>query len=132
MGRRQGAPLILGEPLHWNGVAVTLEAQEPAAGEQGELTLRLPPWSEFQARLEEDSLWDLVDRLAEEFRAVLGVVSDGRAVGYPDLERPERTVPRLQRLHLGLILPRAWLPHLRPGSTPYRTLGRSRLCLVLE
>ncbi len=132
VGRRQGPPLILGEPLSWRGVALTLEAQQLPGSPQGELTLRLPPWEQFFALIAEPELWELVDRLALEFSARLGVVSDGRAVGYPDLERPGPALRRLQRRHLGLLLAPEHLPDLRPGTTPYLRLERSSLLLVLE
>lgn len=132
VGRRRGAPLILGEPLLWNGQAVVAEAHEPAAGGRGEFTLRLPPWSEMAGAIAEDELWLVTDRLALEFDASCGVLSDGRAIGYPDLSDPGHTVRHLQRQHLGVLLPDAWLQFLRPGSTAYRALPLSRLTVVLE
>jgi hypothetical protein len=131
-GRRRGAPLLLGEPLLWNGVPLIAEAVELEGGLAGEVTLRLPPWTEMADLIPEDQLWAVTDRLAAEFRASCGVLSDGRAVGYPDLSRPAATARRLQRLHLGVLLPPAWLRYLRPGSTAYRQLPRSQLLLVLE
>jgi hypothetical protein len=132
VGRRRGAPLMLGEPLIWNGVPLVVEAVEPEGETRGELTLRLPPWSEMAAGIPEDRLWALTDRLATEFRVSCGVISDGRAIGYPDLREPQRTAPRLQLLHLGVLVPPAWLRFLRPGSTPYQKLPESRLVVVLE
>ncbi len=131
-GRRRGAPLLLGEPLLWNGAPLIAEAVELEQGLVGEVTLRLPPWAEMADLIPEEQLWAVTDRLAAEFRASCGVVSDGRAVGYPDLSQPAVTAGRLQRLHLGVLLPPAWLRYLRPGSTPYRELTRSQLLLVLE
>lgn len=131
-GRRRGAPLLLGEPLLWNGVPLIAEAVELEGGTAGEVTLRLPPWAEMADRIPEEQLWAVTDRLAAEFRASCGVVSDGRAVGYPDLNQPAMTARRLQRLHLGVLIPSAWLPYLRPGSTAYRRLPRSQLLVVLE
>jgi hypothetical protein len=131
-GRRRGAPLLLGEPLLWNGVPLIAEAVEWEGGLTGEVTLRLPPWAELADRIPEERLWAVTDRLAAEFRAICGVVSDGRAVGYPDLSQPEATARSLQRLHLGVLIPTSWLPFLRPGSTAYRELPESRLLLVLE
>ncbi|MGH7641502.1 MAG: hypothetical protein ACRENX_00530 [Candidatus Dormibacteria bacterium] len=131
-GRRRGAPLILGEPLLWNGVPLVVEAVEPDTGEFGEVTLRLPPWSDLAPRIREDRLWAVTDRLAVEFRALCGIVSDGRAVGYADLTDPRRAAARLQLLHLGVLVPPRWLKFLRPGSTPYQQLPASRLVVVLE
>jgi hypothetical protein len=131
-GRRRGAPLLLGEPLLWNGVPLMVEAVELERGLTGEVTLRLPPWTEMADLIPEDQLWAVTDRLALEFQARCGVVSDGRAVGYPDLSQPALTARRLQSLHLGVLLPPAWLGYLRPGSTAYRELSLSQLLLVLE
>src|SRR5487761_420630 len=132
VGRRRGAPLILGEPLLWSGVPLILEALESEEGGAGEVTLRLPPWSQLASRIPEERLWAATDSLAAEFHAFCGVVSDGRAVGYPDLARPAVAVRRLQSLHLGVLLPPAWLGLLRAGSTPYREFPESGLVLVLE
>ena len=131
-GRRRDAPLLLGEPLLWNGVPLIAEAVELGGGLAGEVTLRLPPWAQMAARIPEEQLWTLTDRLAAEFRASCGVVSDGRAVGYPILGQPAATARSLQRLHLGVLIPAAWLPFLRTGSTAYRELPESHLLLVLE
>jgi hypothetical protein len=131
-GRRRGAPLLLGEPLLWNRVPLIVEAVELEGGLAGEVTLRLPPWNEMADLIPEEQVWAVTDSLATEFRANCGVVSDGRAVGYPDLSQPAATVRRLQRLHLGVLLPPAWLGYLRPGSTAYRELPQSQLLLVLE
>jgi hypothetical protein len=131
-GRRRGAPLSLGEPLLWNGVPLIVEAAELGGGLAGEVTLRLPPWAQMAAGIPEDQLWTLTDRLAAEFLATCGVVSDGRAVGYPDLSHPAATARSLQRLHVGVLIPAAWLPFLRTGSTAYRELPESHLLLVLE
>jgi len=132
IGRRRGAPLMLGEPLLWNGVPCIVEAVEPDGGSAGELTLRLPPWSELAAKIPEERVWAVTDQLAREFTASCGVVSDGRAVGYPDLAEPRLTAQRLQRLHLGVLVPPTWLEFLRLGSTPYQELPHSRLLVVLE
>jgi len=131
-GRRQGAPFMLGEPLLWNGVPLIVEAVEPLGGPLGELTLRLPPWSEMAARLPEDRIWDATDRLAREFSSSCGVISDGRAIGFPDLRDPRRIAPRLQLLHLGVLVPAGWIRFLHRGSTVYRELPLSRLVVVLE
>jgi len=131
-GTRRGAPLILGEPLVWHGVAVVLEACQMNGQATGEITLRLPPWQELAPALAEAVVWELTDRLAEELRAHCGVVSDGRAVGYPDLGRAQASAAGLQRSHLGVIVPQAWLRYLRPGSNPYCELPRSELVVVLE
>ncbi|MGA8207738.1 MAG: hypothetical protein WB867_06915 [Candidatus Dormiibacterota bacterium] len=131
-GRRQGAPLLLGEPLLWNRVPLVVEAVQLQGGATGEVTLRLPPWAELAVRIPEEQLWTVTDRLAAEFRASCGVVSDGRAVGYPDLSQPEATARRLQRLHLGVLIPPHWLTFLRTGSSAYRELPESQLLLVLE
>lgn len=132
LGTRRGAPLILGEPLLWNGVPVLAEAVELAGGAVGEFTLRLPPGAELAEAIDEARLWEVADRLAQEFSSPCGVISDGRTVGYPDLRRPAAACLRLQRLHLGVLLPPAWVPHLRSGSTPYWELPLSRLVVVLE
>ncbi|HEY6537756.1 MAG TPA: hypothetical protein VI138_01795, partial [Candidatus Dormibacteraeota bacterium] len=129
---RRGAPLILGQPLLWHGVAAVAEAVELEGGSAGEFTLRLPPWSELAPAIAEDELWSVVDRLAAEFAASCGVISDGRSIGYPELGDPGQAARRLQRQHLGVLVPPAWLTHLRTGSTPYLELSRSRLTLVLE
>lgn len=132
VGRRRGAPLLLGEPLIWNGVPLVVEAVEPEGGALGELTLRLPPWSEMADHIPEERIWSVTDRLAAEFNSHCGVVSDGRAIGYPEIAEPSLTAPRLQLLHLGVMVPAAWLRFLRPGSTPYQELSQSRLVVVLE
>lgn len=132
VGRRRGAPLMLGEPLLWNSVPLFVEAVEPEEGLLGEITLRLPPWSEMAARIPEERLWAVADLLASEFQAGCGVVSDGRAIGYPDFSDPQAVAARLQLLHLGVLVPPAWLRFLRPGSTPYLDLPKSRLVVVLE
>lgn len=132
VGRRRGAPLMLGEPLLWNGVPLIAEAVEPEEGTQGEVTLRFPPWSEMAGGIPEERLWAVTDQLAVEFRASCGIISDGRAIGYPDLADPRRTAARLQLLHLGVLVPPAWLEFLRVGSTPYQELPNSRLVVVLE
>ena len=132
VGRRRGPPLILGEPLLWNGLPLVVEACEIEAGAAGEVTLRLPPWTEIASKIPERQLWEITDRLADEFSSSCGVVSDGRAVGYPELTAPQMTALRLQRLHLGVLVPPDWLAYLRPGSTPYLRLPRSQLVLVLE
>ncbi|HUY10559.1 MAG TPA: hypothetical protein VMW80_14140 [Candidatus Dormibacteraeota bacterium] len=132
VGRRRGAPLLLGEPLIWNGVPLVVEAVEPQGGALGELTLRLPPWSEMAEHIPEERLWAVTDRLATEFNSHCGVVSDGRAIGYPDIGEPRLTAPRLQLLHLGVVVPAGWLRFLRRGSTPYHELSQSRLVVVLE
>ena len=129
---RRGAPLILGEPLLWHGLAATLESCQAGGGEDGEVTLRLPPWAELAGDISEAALWELADRLAEELTAHCGVVSDGGAVGYPDLAHPQVTARSLQLSHLGVIVPSGWLACLRPGSNPYCELPRSRLLVVLE
>ena len=131
-GRRRDAPLLLGEPLLWNGVPLIAEAVELEGGLAGEVTLRLPPWAELADQIPEERLWTVTDRLAAEFQASCGVVSDGRAVGYPDLSQPAATARSLQRLHLGVLIPPAWLAFLRTGSTAYRELPESQLLLVLE
>lgn len=131
-GTRRGAPLILGEPLLWHGLATTLEACQAEPNVSGEVTVRLPPWSELSPAIPEATLWELTDRLAEELGAHCGVVSDGRAVGYPDLASPAASASRLQRAHLGVIVPPGWLAYLRPGSNPYQELPRSELVVVLE
>jgi hypothetical protein len=123
---------LLGEPLLWNGVPLIAEAVELARGLVGEVTLRLPPWAEMADLMPEEQLWAVTDRLAAEFGVSCGVVSDGRAVGYPDLSQPAVTARRLQRLHLGVLLSPAWIRYLRPGSTAYRELPLSQLVLVLE
>jgi hypothetical protein len=132
MGRRRGAPLMLGEPLLWNGVPLIAEAVELEGGTAGELTLRLPPWSELAERIPEERLWAVTDKLAAEFAASCGVVSDGRAIGYPDLGEPRSAALRLQLLHIGVLVPAPWLKFLRLGSTPYQELPQSGLVLVLE
>jgi hypothetical protein len=132
VGRRRGAPLILGEPLLWNDLTVVAEAHEPASGDIGEFTLRLPPWSELAGAIPETELWEVTDRLAAEFAASCGILSDGQAIGYPDLDQPRLTAQRLQRRHLGVLVPVTWLEFLRPGSTAYHVLPRSGLTLVLE
>lgn len=132
LGRRRGAPLILGEPLLWNGVPFLLEAVESDQGGTGEVTIRLPPWSQLAARIPEAQFWAAADSLAAEFRAGCGVISDGRAVGYPDLAHPQQVARRLQRQHLGVLVPPRWLGFLRPGSTPYQELPESDLVVVLE
>ncbi|HVC22078.1 MAG TPA: hypothetical protein VNH82_01385 [Candidatus Dormibacteraeota bacterium] len=132
VGGRRGAPLILGEPLRWNDLPLVAEALEPEGGDAGEFTLRLPPWSELAAGISEFQLWSVVDHLAAEFRAACGVISDGRAIGYPDLGQPEQTCQRLQRWHLGVLVPHSWLGYLRQGSTVYQELERSHLAVVLE
>jgi len=123
---------LLGEPLLWNGVPLIAEAVELEGGLAGEVTLRLPPWAELADQIPEERLWTVTDRLAAEFQASCGVVSDGRAVGYPDLSQPAATARSLQRLHLGVLIPPAWLAFLRTGSTAYRELPESQLVLVLE
>jgi len=131
-GTRRGAPLILGEPLLWHNQPVVLEACQTDRQPTGEVTIRLPPWSELAKAVSEDELWELADALAEEFGAVCGIVSDGRAIGYPDLERPQRTAARLQTNHLGVMIPREWVHFLRQGSDGYQLLPRSELWVVLE
>ncbi len=131
-GRRRGAPLLLGEPLTWCGVDAVVEATQPDGQPTGELTLRLPPWDRLAAAVAESALWELADALAAELRAACGIVDDGRAVGFPDLLDPRRTAARLQRRHLGIIVPPPWLPLLRPGSTAYRALPESGLTVVLR
>jgi hypothetical protein len=123
---------LLGESLIWNGVPLVVEAVEPQGGALGELTLRLPPWSEMAEHIPEDRLWAVTDRLAAEFRSYCGVVSDGRAIGYPNLGEPSLAAPRLQLLHLGVMVPHPWFRFLRRGSTPYQVLPQSRLVVVLE
>ncbi len=132
VGRRRGAPLVLGEPLLWNGLEIVAEASEPLGSGLGEATLRLPPWSELAQRVPEPELWVLADHLAEELRAGCGVVSDGRSVGFPKPDWRPSPARRLQSRHLGVLVPRAWLADLRPGSTVYRELPRSGLLVVLE
>lgn len=131
-GTKRGAPLILGEPLLWRGLAATMEACQAGGERTGEVTLRLPPWPELAGAVPESALWELVDQLAEELGSLCGVVSDGRAVGYPDLGKPREAAVRLQLSHLGVLVPRDWLPFLRPGSSPYRELPDSGLVVVLE
>lgn len=131
-GTRQGAPLILGEPLLWHGLAATMEACQAGGERTGEVTFRVPPWPELAGAVPESTLWELVDQLAEQLSALCGVVSDGRAVGYPELDRPQQAAMRLQRSHLGVLVPKDWLPFLRPGSNPYRVLPSSGLLVVLE
>jgi hypothetical protein len=131
-GTRRGAPLILGEPLLWHGLAATMEACQAGGERTGEVTLRVPPWPELAGAVPESTFWGLVDQLAEELGAICGVVSDGRAVGYPDLERPQAEAMRLQLSHLGVLVPRDWLSFLRAGSNPYRELPGSGLLVVLE
>lgn len=132
VGMRRDAPLILGEPLLWNGLPILAEASEPPGARAGEVTLRLPPWVELAERIPEPQFWELADHLAEELRSRCGVVSDGRAVGFPDLDLGPGVARRLQSLHLGVIIPPPWLDRLRPGSTAYVELPRSGLILVLE
>ncbi len=129
---RRGAPLILGEPLLWHRLPVIMEACQAEGQSTGEVTLRLPPWAEMAEELAEEILWRLADDLAEELRAHCAVISDGSAIGYPDLGRPERAAANLQRSHLGVVVPRAWLGFLRGGSNIYRELARSELSVVLE
>jgi hypothetical protein len=109
-----------------------MEACQAEGERTGEVTLRVPPWPELAGAIPESTLWELVDQLGEELAALCGVVSDGRAVGYPDLARPQDAALRLQRSHLGVLVPRDWLPFLRPGSNPYRELPGSGLVVVLE
>ncbi|MGH7640049.1 MAG: hypothetical protein ACREN7_10000 [Candidatus Dormibacteria bacterium] len=131
-GTRRGAPLILGEPLLWSGIQLVAEATELDSSHQGEVTLRLPPWSTLARAIPEVQFWQVVDALALETHATCGVISDGRAIGFPDLDRPQLALRRLQQAHLGVLAPQRWLGHLRPGSNPYLELGRSRLLVVLE
>lgn len=131
-GTRRDAPLILGEPLLWRGMPATLEACQVDDGGTGEVTVRLPPWSELAQVVAERELWQLTDSLAEEFSARCGVVSDGARVGYPDLSRPRAWGPKLQREHLGVIVSPAWMGFLRRGSGVYLELPRCELLVVLE
>ncbi len=132
LGDRRRAPLVLGEPLLWSGLPVTIEAWEAQDWPLGEVTLRLPPWEQLQERVAEDDLWELTDRLCIEVNARCGVLSDGRTVGHPDLAHPARALRQLQRLHLGVLVPPIWLDWLRPGSNPYRALEASGMVVVLE
>jgi hypothetical protein len=109
-----------------------MEACQAGGERTGEVTLRVPPWPELAGAVPESTFWGLVDQLAEELGAICGVVSDGRAVGYPDLERPQAEAMRLQLSHLGVLVPRDWLSFLRAGSNPYRELPGSGLLVVLE
>ena len=131
-GSRRGAPLILGEPLLWHDQPVVLEACQTDRSPTGEVTLRLPPWTELAETVNEDELWELADSMAEEFGARCGVVSDGRAIGFPNLQTPRRAAQRLQSNHLGVIVPNEWFQYLRPGSNRYQLLSRTELLVVLE
>jgi hypothetical protein len=109
-----------------------VEACQASGEPTGEVTLRLPPWPELARAVSESTLWALVDQLTEELGARCGVISDGRAVGYPDLQNPRRSALRLQLSHLGVLIPADWMSFLRSGSNPYRELPRSGLVVVLE
>ncbi|MHB1500140.1 MAG: hypothetical protein ACYCYK_03050 [Candidatus Dormibacteria bacterium] len=132
VGAGRAAPLILGEPLYWHDLAMVLEVCQAVGEMTGEVTLRLPPWVELAAAVDEESVWGICDSLAGELGARCAVVSDGRAIGYPDLTAPKRAAPRLQLVHLGVVIPPDWLGFLRPGSTSYRHLPQSDLVVVLE
>ncbi len=131
-GGGSGAPLIVGEPLLWHGIPGVLEVCQVQGRATGEVTVRLPPWSELSLEVGEDKVWDLADRIAVELGAACAILSDGRAIGYPDLAAAERTARRLQLAHLGVIVPTSWLPFLRAGSNPYLLLPESELAVVLE
>jgi|GEM_PF-2676756 len=131
-GTKKGAPLILGEPLRWHGMPVVMEACQATGQATGEVTFRLPPWAHMAEHLAEDTLWSLVDALGSELGAHCAVLSDGRAVGYPDLADIPQAAARLQLSHLGVLVPPGWLSSLRPGSSPYLTLQVSELVVVLE
>jgi hypothetical protein len=131
-GSRRGAPLILGEPILWRGLPATVEACQARGEPTGEVTLRLPPWPDLAGSVSESTLWELVDQLIEELGARCGVISDGRAVGYPDLQNPRQAALRLQLSHLGVLIPADWMSFLRSASNPYRELPRSGLVIVLE
>lgn len=131
-GAGRGAPLIVGEPLLWRGIPAVLEVCQPGGELTAEVTVRLPPWAEVAVAVDEESIWELGDALAAGLRAHCAVVSDGRAIGYPDLSAPERAARGLQMTHLGVVVPPEWLAFLRPGSTSYRHLPLSDLLVVLE
>ncbi len=131
-GTKKGAPLILGEPLRWHGMPVVMEACQASGQATGEVTFRLPPWVDMAELLAEEELWDLVDALASDLGSQCAVISDGRAIGYPDLGDVARAAARLQLSHLGVLVPPDWLGFLRAGSFAYHTLKMSELVVVLE
>ncbi len=132
-GRRRGAPMVAGETVRWAGVPLTVAAVQSVGAATGELTLHLPPWDQLAPIVPEALLWGLVDSLADDLRAPCGIVADGRAIGFPDLEQPRRTMRRLWRQHLGLLLPPEWQEHLgAPSVVPYTQLESVGLLLVLR
>ncbi len=132
VGSGGGAPLILGEPLIWHGLRAVLETCQTDGQPTAEVTLRLPPWAELALGVAEEAVWELADHLAVELGSACGVISDGRAVGYPDLGDPESTARKLQLSHLGVMVPPDWSRFLRPASSPYWVLPLSQLVVVLE
>jgi len=131
-GRRRGAPMVAGETVSWSGVRLTVAAVQSVDAPTGELTLHLPPWDTLAAAVPEALVWDLVDRLADRLAARGGVIGDGRAVGFPDWGRPQRTVPQLWRRHLGVLLPPEWVDLLGPSVSPYTLLEASGLVVALR
>jgi len=131
-GRRRGAPLVAGETVTWAGVPLTIAAVQSIGAATGELTLHLPAWDELHLLVDEAWLWELVDDLADRLRARCGIIADGRAIGFPDLDQPQRAIQRLWRQHLGLLLPNEWRGHAAPRTQAYCELVASGLVVVLR
>ncbi len=131
-GRRRGAPLVAGETIVWSTVRVTVAAVQSVDADGAELTLHLPSWDALAPAVPEDRLWALVDDLAAQLAARMGIVSDGAQVGFPDPDRAHSWVPRLWRRHLGVLLPPPWLAYLGPSTHPYRVLDASGLVVALH
>lgn len=133
-GSGQDPPLVLSQEAIWRGLPIELEAIASRDRETpAEVSLALPCHEELAACAEvrEADLWRLVDVFADAVDARHGAVLDGEQL---NLAQPVDRLGWHERfeLHCGLLVPPSVAEVWSPAATPYWTLDRSGLLLVLR
>lgn len=120
VGAGRGVPILHRQAMTWQGCALHLEAQR--LQDTAEVALELPPWDELSDAVDdEDTLWRLIDTVAEACDARWGAIGDGEALGAaPDLRR-----------HAGVLLSESAAQDVA-GIRPYTVLPHSGLAVLLR
>ncbi|MFN2581520.1 MAG: hypothetical protein ABR498_02120 [Candidatus Dormibacteria bacterium] len=118
LGAGRGMPLIHRQALRWRDMPLHLESHH--VGGRDEVSLELPSGDELIDLIDEDALWDMVDRVAAACDASHGAVGDGEAL--------EDGPPALRR-HVGVLIP---AHTLEVRASPYTQLPMSGLAVLLR
>lgn len=128
LGSGKGEPLTASHTLTAAGLEFEFEVL--VGGGVREAAFTAPGWTELQQALDEDSWWNLVDRLAAAVGARFGALGDGEALA-PELPSSASGWNVLMWRHMGILVPRLLEPDLQMAQL-YRMLPQSHLQLFLR